>query len=144
MNCFGNCYANQPSPNVMDFWLRNGGPQASVAFVSSKGQLAPEGETARLLQVPGTESPEFQIPAYFTLSSLAIAAQGADSDFITASALLRLQNQQVVLAEMYGEEEAKWIIVRILNGEIDYLEDSHPYAASVARRLEAAFENGMI
>ncbi len=144
MNCFGNCYANQPSPNVMDFWLRNGGPQASVAFVSSKGQLAPEGETARFLQVPGTESPEFQIPAYFTLSSLAIAAQGADNDFITASALLRLQNQHAVLAEIYGEEEAKWIIVRILNGEIDYLKDSHPYAASISRRLEAAFENGMI
>ncbi len=144
MNCFSNCYANQPSPNAMDFWLRNGGPRASAAFVSSTGQLAPEGETARLLQVPGTELPEFQIPAYFTLSSLAITAQGVNTDFITASALLRLGSQQAELADIFGEEEAKWIIIRILNGEIDYLENNHPYAASIARRLEAAFENGMI
>ena len=142
MNCLRNCYANQPSPNVMNFWLRNGGPLASAAFVPATGQLAPEGETARLLQVSGAESPEFQIATYFILNSLAMTAQGADTDIIATAALLRLHDQHTALAETHGEEEARWIIVRILSSEIDYLENCCPDAASIARLLESAFETG--
>ena len=144
MNCLGNCYANQPSLNVMNFWLRNGGPLASTAFVSATGQLAPEGETARLLQVSGAESPEFQIAAYFILNSLAMASREANTDFIATAALLRLHNQYTELAETHGEEEARWIIARILGSEIDYLENCCPDAASIARLLESAFETGEI
>lgn len=144
MKCLGNCLANQPSPDVMNFWLSNGGPQASITFVSSTGRLAPEGETALLLQVSGAESPEFQIAVHFTLSSIAIAAQGADTDFIAAAALLRLQNQHSLLAETHGKEEAVWIVARILSSEIDYLENGFPDAAFIARQLKSAFEAGEI
>ena len=144
MNCFGNCYANQPSPNVMNFWLRNGGPLASTAFVSATGQLAPEGETARLLQVSGAESPEFQIAAYFILNSLAMTSRGANTDFIATAALLQLHNQYTELAETHGEEEARWIIARVLNSEIDYLENYCPDAVLIARQLKTAFETGEI
>jgi len=101
------------------------------------------GETERLLQVYGTESPEFQIAADFILSSLAMSTQGADTDFISAAALLQLRNEHTELTETHGEEDAKWIIARVLNNEINYLETSSSDAGMIARQLKAAFENSL-
>jgi len=146
MNCIINCYANQPSREALDFWLRNGGPHASTALVSSTGQLAPEGETVRLLNVPGAESREFQIAMHFVLNSLAMATPGASTEYIETTAFLRLQSQRDALAETHGEEEAGRIITQIMNREIDYLEtDSFdPTAAVMAQRIKSAFVSGAI
>jgi len=146
MNCIINCYANQPSREALDFWLRNGGPHASTALVSSTGQLAPEGETLRLLNVPGAESREFQIAMHFVLNSLAMATPGASTEYIETAAFLRLQSQRDALAETHGEEEAGRIITQILNREIDYLETGSfdPTAAVMAQRIKSAFVSGAI
>ncbi|MCK5065708.1 MAG: hypothetical protein KAQ97_10515 [Candidatus Fermentibacteraceae bacterium] len=79
-----------------------------------------------------------------TRSSMAMATPGASTEYIATSALLRLQSQQDALAETHGEEEAKWIVIRILNSEIDYLGTGpfNPTAALVAQHLKSAFQAG--
>jgi len=142
MNSFRNCCANQPPRELLNFWYRNGGPQASVAFLSPTGLLVPDGETRRLLQLAGTESIEFQIAAHFIIGSLAVSAPGADTEYIATTTSLRLQSQQDAMIEIYGAGEAGRIIIGILNSEIDYLENGPftPEAALNARRLKSAFE----
>ena len=146
MKSFRNCYANHPPMETLQFWYTNGGPQASITFVSPTGLLAPDGETRRLLQLASAESTEFRIATHFIQSSLAAAAHGADSDFILSTATLRLLSQQQELAEMYGEEEAERMVSGILNREVEYLKSGHFSVETgiTAGRLRSAFQTGII
>ena len=140
-NCMADCYENQPPLETLDFWVANGGPRSSVARFSAESLLIPMGQTAKILQVSGTESPEFKASICFLLGSTAITSPYADSDFIYAQTLLELDGQEDALGEIYGEDEAERVINRIMNSEIEYLETVQYDAASAsaARRIKSAF-----
>ncbi|MCK5785340.1 MAG: O-antigen ligase family protein [Candidatus Sabulitectum sp.] len=146
MNSFRNCYVNQPPVEALKFWYANGGPHASITFVSPTGLLVPDGETRKLLQLASAESTVFRITTHFILSSLAASSSGADSEFIVSTAILRLLSQQQELAEVYGEEEAERTVSGILNREIEYLKSGHFRAETevTARQLRSAFQSGII
>ena len=121
MQRYTNCIANRPAVNMLEFWYRNGGAQASIALYSPTGILISEGETRNILQLAGENSIQFQIIAHFLLSSFAISVQEADAEYILTTANIRLRNQLEMLSEEHGYSEANRMIVETLNSEIDFL-----------------------